>query len=384
MRTVRCPLLLAIVVLLSLSAGNAGAAGNIPQALPQTLPQTLPLDVMIGQMVMTGFRGDGANPDDPELRAVLEDIRTGHIGGVIFFDRDWQTKKRGRNITSTKQTARLCALLQKNAPIPLFIAVDQEGGRVRRLRPEHGFPDTPSARELGEKSPEETRKAARAMGTALKQLGININFAPVADVAVHPASPAVGALGRAFSGTPEEAADHAAAFMDGLAAARVIGSYKHFPGHGSAAADSHHTLTDITETWSEAELALYKRLPANGPFMVMTGHLMHKGLDAEYPASLSRKITTDLLRNTLGWQGVVVTDDLEMDAINLFYPMEERILLAINAGVDIILFGNNLRHTPDQGRRIHAAITKLVRSGKISPERIAESWARIRALKTIL
>lgn len=339
---------------------------------------------MIGQMVMTGFRGDGTNPNDPELRAVLEDIRAGRIGGVIFFDRDRQTRKRGRNITSTKQTARLCALLQKNAPIPLFIAVDQEGGRVRRLRPEHGFPDTPSARELGGKSPEETRKTAQAMGAALKKIGINVNFAPVADVAIHPESPAIGALGRAFSGNSEEAADHAAAFMEGLAAARVIGSYKHFPGHGSAAADSHHALTDITGTWSEAELALYKRLPANGPFMVMTGHLMHKGLDAEFPASLSREITTGLLRNELGWQGVVVTDDLEMDAIDLFYSLEERIRLAIDAGVDIILLGNNLRHTPGQGRRVHAAIMELVRSGDISPERIAESWARIRTLKATL
>ena len=347
----------------------------------EPLPETLPLEAMIGQMVMVGFRGNGSPADSPELRVALEDIRVGRIGGVIFFDRDWQTKKRGRNITAADQTKKLCALLQKNARIPLFIAVDQEGGRVQRLRPEHGFPATPSAGELGQKSPENTRKTAHEVGNALRRLGVNVNFAPVADVAVNPQSPAIGALNRAFSADPAHAARHAAAFMRGLNESGIIGSYKHFPGHGSALADSHRKLTDITATWSEQELVPYKKLPANGPFMIMTGHLMHKGLDPEYPASLSRAITTDLLRGKLGWQGVVITDDLEMDAINLFYPFKERIRLAIDAGVDIILFGNNLQFHPEQGRRVYEAIVALTREGAISPERIAESWRRIRVLK---
>ena len=346
-----------------------------------SLPQTLPLDAMIGQMVMVGFRGNGSPADAPELRVTLEDIRSGRIGGVIFFDRDWQTKKRGRNITSTASLTTLCALLQKTAPVPLFIAVDQEGGRVQRLRPDHGFPATPSAGELGKSTPENSRHAAYAMGKSLRGIGINLNFAPVADVAVNSKSPAIGALQRAFSADPALAAKHAAAFMQGLTEAGVIGSYKHFPGHGSAVADSHHKLTDITDTWSEQELIPYADLPANGPFMIMTGHLMHRGLDPRYPASLSRSVTTDLLRNKFGWQGVVITDDLEMDAINLFYPFEERIRLAIEAGVDIILFGNNLQYHPEQGRRVHETILKLVRNGTIPPERIAESWHRIRALK---
>lgn len=348
------------------------------------MPETLGLDAMIGQMVMVGFRGDGTPPLGPELRGVLDDIRTGRIGGVIFFDRDWQTKKRGRNITATAQLAKLSALLQKNAPIPLFIAVDQEGGRVQRLRPEHGFPATPSASELGKDTFEQTRKAAATMGQSLMALGITVNFAPVADVAVRPDSPAIGALGRAFSGNAKDSAGHAKAFMDGLAQAGIIGSYKHFPGHGSAVADSHKKLTDITATWRDEELALYKTLPPNGPFMVMTGHLMHATFDPEYPASLSHAITTGLLREKLGWRGVVITDDLEMDAIDLFYSMDERIRLAINAGVDIILFGNNLRHHPEQGRRVHAAIRRLVDSGAVPPERIAESWLRIRELKTVM
>lgn len=370
-----------ILTVLALTALPANAAVKQPS---QTLPQSLPLEAMVGQMIMVGFRGDGASPNAPEMRTVLEDIRAGRIGGVIFFDRDWQTKKRGRNITSVAQVTKLCALLQANAPIPLFIAVDQEGGRVQRLRPDHGFAATPTAWELGKQTRAETEKAAVTMGDALRRIGINVNFAPVADIAVHPESPAIGALGRAFSSDPASAAEHAAAFMAGLTKAGIIGSYKHFPGHGSAVADSHHKLTDITATWREDELTLYKTLPPNGPFMVMTGHLMHTGFDAQYPASLSEKITTGLLRDTLGWRGVVVTDDLEMEAINLFYPMDERIRLAISAGVDIILFGNNLQYHPEQGRRVHAAIMRLVKSGAVSPARIAASWGRIRALKANL
>ncbi|SBV97717.1 Glycosyl hydrolase, family 3 (fragment) [uncultured delta proteobacterium] len=370
-----------ILTVLALTALPANAAAKQPAG---ALPQSLPLEAMVGQMIMVGFRGDGASPNVPEMRTVLEDIRAGRVGGVIFFDRDWQTKKRGRNVTSVAQVTKLCALLQAEAPIPLFIAVDQEGGRVQRLRPDHGFAATPTAWELGKQTPAETEKAAVTMGSALRRIGINVNFAPVADIAIHPESPAIGALGRAFSSEPAVAAEHAAAFMAGLTKTKIIGSYKHFPGHGSAVADSHHKLTDITATWREDELTLYKTLPPNGPFMVMTGHLMHTGFDARYPASLSEKITTGLLRNKLGWRGVVVTDDLEMEAINLFYPMEERIRLAINAGVDIILFGNNLQYHPEQGRRVHAAIMRLVASGAVSPARIAESWGRIRALKANL
>ncbi|MDR3074297.1 MAG: glycoside hydrolase family 3 [Deltaproteobacteria bacterium] len=341
--------------------------------------QPLSLDAMIGQMLMTGFRGDGT-ADTAEFRAVTQDVRAGRIGGVILFDRDWQTKKRARNIRSTAQLTALCAFLQKNAPIPLFIAVDQEGGRVQRLRPEHGFPATPSASELGTGTPAETRKAARALGKRLRRIGITLNFAPVADVAVAPEGPAIGLLGRAFSRDAEQVAAHAAAFAEGLGQAGVIGCYKHFPGHGSAAKDSHHGLTDITASWSEDELVPYAALP-RAPLMVMTGHLLHEGLDPQYPASLSRAITSGLLRERLGWNGVVVTDDLEMDAVAQFHSLEDRIRLAVSAGADIILFGNNLQYHPERSRRLHAALKNLVESGRIPPERIAESWARIRALK---
>lgn len=353
------------------------------RAKPAKLPQTLSLDAMIGQMIMVGFRGTGTLPDTPEIHSLLEDVRTGRIGGVILFDRDWESGKRGRNIVSVAQVARLTALLQKNAAIPLFIAVDQEGGRVRRLQPKHGFMDTPSARDMGRLAPERTLETARNMGSALRKVGINVNFAPVADVAVNPDSPAIGGIGRAFSADADVTAAHAASFAQGLAETGVIGAYKHFPGHGSAGADPHYKLTDITATWNERELTPYteKYLKMDAPVMVMTGHLLHRKLDPDLPSSLSRKVTTGLLRERLGWRGVTITDDLEMGAIDSFHTMEERILLAIDAGADIILFGNNIHHHPEQGRRVHAIITAMVASGRVKPERIAESWQRIRMLK---
>lgn len=350
------------------------------------LPRDLSLDEMIGQMIMVGFRGDGGNTNDPELSIVLDDIRSGRIGGVILFDLDWQTKKRGRNIVSTAQVKGLTALLQQNAPIPLLIAVDQEGGRVQRLREEHGFFNTPSAAAMGRKNPQATYETARILGQSLRELGITVNFAPVADSATYADSPAIGRLERAFSADPAVTAKHAAAFARGLAAAGVAGGYKHFPGHGSARSDSHNTLTNITGTWSEEELLPYtqEHLPRDIPLMVMTGHLLHTILDPGDPATLSRRVTTDLLREKLGWQGVVVTDDLEMNAIDHFYTMELRIALAVNAGADIILFGNNLRHHPEQGRRVHAIIKNLVANDVVPRERIAESWERIRKLKEAL
>ncbi len=360
------------------------AVANPPRST--ALPADPPLEIMIGQMVMTGFRGTGQPPLSKDLRLLLEDIRTGRIGGVILFDLDWETKKRGRNIVSAPQVRELTALLQKDAPIPLFIAVDQEGGKVRRLAPAHGVPDTPAAAELGKKNPASVRRIARELGAALRGLGINCDFAPVADLAANPKSPAIARLERAFSADPHRASEYARAFSLGLADARVASSYKHFPGHGSAAADTHLGLTDITRTWNKNEIVPYQaaNLPSGAPLMVMTGHLFHRDLDPELPASLSRRVTTDLLRNTLGWQGVVITDDVQMNAVRLYFDLEDTLKLAVQAGADIVLAGNNLSHSPDLGRRMHATLLKLVREGSIPEERVRQSWKRIRALKEMI
>lgn len=343
------------------------------------------IDAMLGQMVMVGFRGTGEEPLTPDLKHLLEDVQAGRIGGVILFEPDYTTKAL-RNIMSTEQVKSLTDMLQKEAAVPLFIAVDQEGGLVRRFTPGHGFPDTPSAKNLGSHdNAEETLQAARELGKHLVRAGVNLDFAPVVDLDVNNSSPAIGARERAFSGDAEQVIKHAEAFAQGLAEEGLLYCYKHFPGHGSSTGDSHLGFTDISATWDERELLPYRELLAeNPPCMVMIGHLVVNRLDAEHPASLSRPVVTRLLREKLGWDGVVVTDDMQMRAIVDHYGEKEAIALAVNAGVDIILMGGNLIPDEKLGRRIYGLLRELVEEGTLSRERIAESYGRIMRLKNSL
>ena len=252
-----------------------------------------------------------------------------------------------------------------------------------RLKPENGFMDVPSAAELGKGTPDKTRECAARLGEELHALGFNMNFAPVADIAVTADSPAIGRLGRAFSAEPELVISHDRAFLSGLAASRVIGCLKHFPGHGSARQDAHLGVADISKTWRSNELFPYKRLIREGAApVVMVGHVYHSGLDPHFPASLSAAIINGLLRQNLGFRGVVVSDDLQMKAIRDHFPLRETLLLSLQAGVDILLFGNNLEYDPDLLSEIQRIMRELVESGAVSRERLEASYSRIMALKT--
>ena len=211
--------------------------------------------------------------------------------------------------------------------------------------------------------------------------GLNLDFAPVLDVNVNPESPAIGALGRSFSPDPKVVAAQGAAFLDGLHAAGVLGCVKHFPGHGSAGTDSHTGLPDITNTWTDMELAPFASVIASGRAdMVMTAHLFDARLDPELPATLSPAVVTGLLRQRLGWHGVVVTDDLDMAAVSERFSLAERVRLAVEAGCDLLLFGNNLQYDPDVAHKAHAALLGLVRDGVVSEARVRQSYDRIQAL----
>ena len=349
----------------------AAGAGTANAAVSNALPS---LDIMIGSMLMLGFRGADLPPAD----AFLAQVRAGHVGHVILFDRDVTTGGE-RNITSPQQLRQLTATLRAASPGPLLIAVDQEGGRVRRLKPQKGFADLPSAQSMGTGQPDKTRALARQLGKELAGLGISVNLAPVADVNSNPANPAIGALERSFSPNSTLVAAHAIAFGQGLAQQGVIPALKHFPGQGGAQKDSHLGLTDITRSWNaKADLAPYTQAFAQGwPGMVMLGHLFHTGLDANYPATLSRAVVADLLRGRMGWQGVIISDDMQMKAITDHYGMEQAVLLAVNAGVDILLFGNNLYWDENLPQKAFATLKGLVQSGRISQQRVMESWLRI-------
>lgn len=374
-------LALALLFLPPLNAFSAAAATDAAP-LKKEKASGPSLEIMAGQMIMAGFRGTGEAPLSADLRFLLEDLRKGHVGGIILFDKDATTKESGRNITSPEQVKALVDLLQQASLTPLFIGVDQEGGSVRRLKEEQGFPPFVSAEELGRGPVEGSGEEGKRVGTVLQHVGINTNFAPCLDVNIEPESPAIGALGRAFSADPDVVAAHGLAYARGLFSQGVLPAYKHFPGHGSATDDTHLGLADVTKSWKQDELRPYTIvLPDSPPAMVMIGHIVHKGLSGNLPASLSPYVITNMLRKELGWDGVVITDDLQMQAVEGRYSTKEAIRLSVLAGADILLLGNNLRHDEKEAHKVHALLLELVAEGKISRDRIKDSYKRIMRLK---
>ncbi|SDK87151.1 beta-N-acetylhexosaminidase [Maridesulfovibrio ferrireducens] len=337
------------------------------------------MDIMVGQMVMVGFRGMDAAPDS----FIVKDIRDAKIGGVILFSKDCALNSTERNISDYKQVEDLTASLQKQARIPLFVAADQEGGLICRFAVDRGFPSSLSAAELGNSGDLKAAfRAGKAAGKTLSSVGVNVDFAPVVDVNRNAVNPVIAALQRSFSDDPVIVADFAKAFIDGLHSEKVISCLKHFPGHGSSAGDSHKGFTDVTDSWSEDELIPYRKLINDHKVdMVMTAHIYNNKLDKKYPATLSRSVITGLLRNELGFKGVVVTDDMQMQAVSGEFGFKDSVFRAVDAGADILLFGNNLIYEPGLGIKAVGAIKELVREGRISERRIRQSYERIMLLK---
>ncbi|EKD73115.1 MAG: hypothetical protein ACD_45C00458G0002 [uncultured bacterium] len=344
----------------------------------------------IGQMLIIGFKGTELHSDDVIVKAIL----TQQIGGVILFDYDFQTKTFDHNIKNPVQLKHLTQQLQnyahqaaknqQNNLTPLFISIDYEGGKVNRLKENYGFPKTLSAAELGQRTLAEAAQYAEQMAATLANLGININFAPVIDVNVNPDNPVIGKLGRSFSSDPQKVIEYAAIFSKAYHAHGILCAYKHFPGHGSSTDDTHAGFVDITQTWKAYELDPYKQLlqQPGACSMVMTAHVVHYGLDSKgYPASLSAAITKELLRGSLNFNGVVITDDMQMKAIADHYGLADAIRLAINAGADMFIFGNQLGTTPQDPQHIVDMIYTDVMTGKISENRINEAYQRIMQLK---
>ena len=345
---------------------------------------------MAGQMLLVGFRGAEPGLGTPGALPILGQVAALNLGGVILFDRDVALKSPDRNIESPAQLSRLTSALQSAAAAagspPLFIAVDQEGGRVQRLRSARGFAETPPAAELcplGDPAP--ALAAGEQAGQTLAEVGLNLDFAPVADVNVNPENPVIGGIGRSFSADPKAVAACAGAFARGLQNRGVLTAAKHFPGHGSSRTDSHLGFTDVSATWSEAELIPFAELTRQGlADMVMTAHVFDARLDPDYPATLSRAVINGILRERLGFAGVVVTDDLQMRAVAGRYGLKESVRLIVGTGADVLLIGNNLDFDPLIAEKTINALMELVAEGKVSPERIRQSCARILKLKTRL
>jgi len=339
------------------------------------------LDLKIGQLLIVGFRGTLVS----DSCWIVQDICAGRVGGVILFDYDVLQKRSGRNIQSPQQVKSLCTALQSCSNSPLLIAIDEEGGKVNRLKPKYGFRQTVSAAYLGRlNSLDSTRLYATHTAHLLSELGINLNFAPVCDVAVNPHNPVIAKLERSFSSNPDSVAMHAAEVVTAHRAQKVLTALKHFPGHGSSQSDSHLGLVDVSNTWTPNELSPFQTLISQGNAdIVMTAHIFNSHWDT-LPATLSKKVIQDLLRKPLCFDGVVCSDDMQMKAISAHYGLEDALKLALNAGVDMLIFGNNLDYDEHIAQKACNIIKQLVQRGEIKLERLEEAYRRVMRLKSRL
>lgn len=319
---------------------------------------TIPQD-QIGQLFMIGFDGTTVSA---ELASFIKECQP---GGVILF---------ARNLESTEQIVDLTNNLQRCSPhSPLLISIDQEGGRVSRLPKE--FTIFPPCDVLGQcHSSELAYAAASTTAKELAAVGINMNMSPVLDVNSNPSNPVIG--DRAFGATPDLVSELGLATVGGLQDNRVVACGKHFPGHGDTMSDSHKELPVVTasrDRLERIEFPPFRRAIDSGVATMMTAHVQYQALDAQRPATLSPTIISKLLRQELYYDGVVLTDDLEMHAIIDHYGIGDAAVLAIQAGCDMPLI------CKDRNRVITAM--QAVTSSDISPQRLAQSLARIRRLK---
>ncbi|MFC8870708.1 glycoside hydrolase family 3 protein [Streptomyces sp. NPDC057148] len=285
----------------------------------------------------------------------------------------------GRNVSTPEQVAALTAQLRAGRE-DVLVAIDEEGGDVTRLEVRTGssFPGNLALGAVDDVGL--TREVAAELGRRLADCGVNFNWAPSADVNSNPDNPVIGV--RSFGAGTDLVARHTAAYVTGLQSSGVAACTKHFPGHGDTAVDSHHAVPRIDvdgDVLAARDLVPFRAAIAAGSRAVMSAHILAPALDPDRPATLSRRILTDLLRGELGYQGLIVTDGIEMRAIAGTYGIERGSVLAIAAGADAICVGGGLSDE-DTVRRLSDALVEAVRSGELPEERLADAAERVRAL----
>ena len=333
----------------------------------------------IGQMLMIGFHGTTATSDTQ----ICKDIKKYNVGAVILFDYNPVDKSKPKNIATKTQLAQLTKELQAcSSDGKLLIAVDQEGGKVQRLKSKYGFYGKfPKASDVIKMNENQIEKTYTKMSKELKAVGINFDLAPVVDLDINQQNHVIHGLGRSFGKDPKIVAEYASTFIDAMHTNGVLTSLKHFPGHGSSEGDTHKGYVDVTHLWNKVELSPYYLLKDKAD-TVMVAHVFNKNLDSQYPATLSKKTVDGLLRKKLGFKGVVITDDLQMGAISKKYSLRKTLKLAIKAGDDILLIGNQL--DPKQvisTKKLINTIHSLIKAGEIKIDRIEKSYKRIQKLK---
>lgn len=330
----------------------------------ETILSKMTLKEKIGQMMVVGFQS-------PEPDAHIKKMITKyHVGGVIFYDRNMQNPKQVAKLTNNLQD-----LAQESGEeVPLMVSIDQEGGTIVRMKDK--VSSIPSQQELGKKNDENlVYETANKTGTELAAMGINLNFAPVLDLSTTDS--------RSFGENPEKATTFGKKTIQGLADAGVTSALKHFPGNGRSNVDPHVETSSVQA--NKVDLQNKDIYPFthiiqdvdNNQFFVMVTHIKYPAYDKENPASVSSVIMQDLLRQQLGYQGIIVTDDLEMGAVSKYFTYEDLGVKAVKSGADVLL----VCHTLENQEKVFNGILKEVKNGKISEQQIDESVTRILTYK---
>lgn len=357
---------------LVLAAAVLVLAAACRTAAPLDVERVARAEASVGRLLLVGFEGTAVD-NNVTLERLLCDAK---VGGILLF---------ARNIVDPAQLAALTRGAVASAAAcgngDLLVAVDAEGGNVMRLSPAAGYAATLTAQELGDANDlTVTELEARRIGAMLREAGITWDLAPVVDVGYNPANPVVVGPGRSFSADPQRVTAQARAFIGGLRTEGVRTTLKHFPGHGSSWHDSHRGFVDVTETANlEIDLVPYRLLfPEHIVDSVMTAHVLNRKLDGRYPATLSRATVDGLLRRTLGWDGLVVSDDLRMGAIEQHWGIERAVVLAVDAGVDVLLIADDRLPDGDSAAAKAAdALRRALRRGRLSVERVESALGRV-------
>ncbi len=349
---------------------------SVPDTTPKEIQKGLSeedsLDLKIGQMVMIGIgEKTGLSSQD----SLINEIRTNKVGGIVLYE------KNIAKADSKRKLKELNLIMQQSSKLPLFITIDEEGGKVHRMKEKYGFVNIPSAAYLGKlNNIDSTYFYTKKLVAVMAEVGINLNYAPDVDLAINPQNPVIAKLERSFSNDPDITTAHALACIKAHKEFKVKTILKHFPGHGSSADDTHLGVADVTTRWNFKELLPYHNILQSGQCeAIMTAHIINCHLDSTcVPGTLSKAIVTGILRNFMEYKGVVFSDDMQMYAISKNFGFETGIKMAINAGVDVLMFANNVNMKDRvNATQVHAIIKKLVKEGQVPREKINESYKRI-------
>ncbi|HCI48418.1 MAG: hypothetical protein A2621_02485 [Alphaproteobacteria bacterium RIFCSPHIGHO2_01_FULL_41_14] len=343
----------------------------------------LTLEQKIGQLLIVGFHG--TTPQDEGVEKILEDIKLSRVGGVIAY---------GYNIVDPRQITvlnRLCLSAAEDAGLPpVFTTVDQEGGKVQRLTKDKGFIGFSSPEEMVKKGMEEMARLYHEMAIELKEHAFNWDFAPCVDRDPKEYKcPILGALGRVYGSDIASIVKYAGIMVDAFHEVGVLNCIKHFPGHGSAKKDSHQGFVDVTDLWRAEEMDPFFQLAKKGKVdAVMTAHIFNAKLDSKYPATLS-KGTLQKLRDH-GYDGVIISDDLHMSAIQEKFGFEEAAVKALQAGNDMVIYSNNksaaasikgFEPDPELPEKFGRVILEAINREVLSEQQIDEAFERVLRLK---